>query len=80
MTVNQETIDKILDFIKQYTETEGIAPSLKEIAVGCYISYGTVVRYLDILQAQGVIKRDANKARSVRIIQQQSEKGSNYRS
>lgn len=80
MTVNQETIDKILDFIKQYTETEGIAPSLKEIASGCYISYGTVVRYLDILQAQGVIKRDANKARSVRIIQQQSEKGSNYRS
>lgn len=74
MTLNTEIADNMLDFIEQYVEAEGMAPSLREIADGCYVSYATVVRYLDILQAQGCIKRDPHKARSVRILQRRSKK------
>lgn len=59
---------KVYDFIKYYLEAHrGYAPSIREIAHGAYLGRSTVMRHLDKLEAWGLITREPNKARSIRL-------------
>ena len=59
--------EEIYSFIKEYISENGMSPSFREIGKSCFISQPTVVRYLDILEAQGRILRLSGVARSLRI-------------
>ena len=60
--------EEIYAFIKEYISTNGISPSFREIGDGCFVSQPTVVRYIDILEAQGRILRLSGVARSLRLV------------
>ena len=62
------TLQNLYEFISQYIEGNGFAPSLREISAGCYLGRSTVLRYLTILEARGRILRQDGKARSIRIV------------
>lgn len=59
--------DKIYTFLVNFIEENRFSPSIREIASGCFINVATVIRYLDILEANGRIERTIGKARSIRI-------------
>ncbi len=63
-----DTTESVYAFIRNYIETEGYAPSQREIAKGCYLSVGNVVRYLDKLEARGLLYREPNRPRSIRLL------------
>jgi DNA-binding MarR family transcriptional regulator len=63
-----QTTDTVYRFIVEYMNAhDGLAPSQREIADGCYIARSAVVRHLDKLEAWGRIIHEPNKARSIRL-------------
>ncbi|TNF45968.1 transcriptional repressor LexA [bacterium] len=59
---------QLLDFIMEYTEREGYAPSQREIAHALgFRSLGTVQNYLVRLEREGFIERDWNARRGIRV-------------
>ena len=65
----QPILDEIVDFIRDYSDEYGFAPSLREIGDHCHIGRTTVSRYLDKLVIQGRITRMAGRARSLHVIE-----------
>ncbi|HWA51882.1 MAG TPA: transcriptional repressor LexA [Patescibacteria group bacterium] len=60
---------QILDFIKQHIETEGSAPTLRQIADALNVSsLATVHEHLQTLEAKGLIKREHGKTRAIELI------------
>jgi len=59
----------ILNFIRQYHEERGVAPTHREIcdAFG-FSSFGTVYKHLSLLQKKGLIRRDWNQKRGVELV------------
>lgn len=59
-----------LAFIAKFCEqNNGTSPSLAEIAIGIgTTSKGSISRYLDILENDGLIRRTKHRARSIQII------------
>ncbi len=55
-------------FIAVFIDEHGYAPSLRQIAQACFTSHGNVVRYLDLLEARGVIEREMGQARALRLL------------
>lgn len=61
---------RILDFIIEFQEREGISPTHKEICEEFgYSSYGTVHKHLKLLTEKGYIKRAWNQKRGVQVVQ-----------
>ena len=59
---------QILDFIKQYIQSKGSAPTLRQIADAIGVSsLATVHEHLQTLQLKGLIKRKAGKVRSIEL-------------
>lgn len=57
---------QILGFIKQYIQSNGTAPTLRQIAEAIGVSsLATVHEHLQALEAKGLIKRKAGKMRSI---------------
>lgn len=55
-TMNQEKIERLADFIRQYTrDNNGSAPSLSEIMECMSMSRSTAYRYILELEKQGVV-------------------------
>jgi repressor LexA len=66
----------MLDFILQYRESNGYAPSQHEIARHFgFSSLGTVQNYLVRLERQGAIQKDWNSRRGTQVLIRPSEKG-----
>lgn len=65
---NPETLEVVFDFITDYIQREGISPSQREIARGCFITPPTVLRYLDLLEAQNRIHRVRGVARGIHLV------------
>lgn len=63
---------RVYAFIRAYFEEHGFAPSLRDIGEACYMSPSNVVRYLDKLEAQGLISRELSKPRSIAILEEKS--------
>ncbi len=64
----------VYDFIRDFFGEHGYSPTLREIAVACYMSTTTVVRYLDKLCAAGRISRELQKPRSIALLDLQHER------
>ncbi len=61
---------QIIDFIQEFTDDNGYAPSYREI--GQYFglsSTATVAEHVQALQEKGYLKTDPNEARSIEIIE-----------
>jgi repressor LexA len=59
----------ILEFIKSATESQGYAPSMREIAEGAGLASPASVKYqLDILEEKGFIRRDENRGRAMEVV------------
>lgn len=63
----QSNIEVIYDFIAHYMHQHQRPPTIREIATACYVGTGTVVRYLDKLEAKGWITREEGKARGIML-------------
>jgi repressor LexA len=60
---------EILDFIREYRQDKGIAPTHREICERFgYSSYGTVYKHLKLLQQKGFLKRDWNQKRGIELL------------
>jgi len=60
---------QILDFIKQYIQANGSAPTLRQIADAIGVSsLATVHEHLSTLELKGLIKRKPGKTRSIEIV------------
>jgi len=59
----------ILDFIKSSTESQGYAPSMREIGDAAGLASPASVKYqLDILTEKGFIRRDENRGRAMEVV------------
>lgn len=62
---------EIYDFIKQYIQKVGTAPTLKQIAEAMGLSsLATVSEHLDALEKKGLIERLFGEARGIRILEE----------
>ena len=66
---HQPSVLAVYEFIRDYIEEFNFAPTQREIAEGCLLTRGTIVRYLDRLEALGVVTREMGKARSITLIE-----------
>ncbi len=65
---------EILDFITQSIEVNGYAPSYREIAKAFSLgSVATVAEHVETLVAKGFLKKNANSARSLQLIEEDFE-------
>lgn len=60
-----ETLETVYAFLEAFMVDHGYAPSLREISARCFIGRSTVIHYLDRLEAQGRLRREEGKARSI---------------
>jgi repressor LexA len=59
----------ILDFIKTSSESQGYAPSMREIGEASGLNSPASVKYqLDILEEKGFIRRDADRGRAMEVV------------
>jgi len=59
----------ILDFIKTATESQGYAPSMREIGDAAGLASPASVKYqLDALEEKGFIRRDENRGRAMEVV------------
>jgi repressor LexA len=62
--------EKLLQFISDYMEKNGIPPTQQEIAAGVKLKSRSVVNYhLDSLEKEGLIRRLPNTERGIRLVQ-----------
>ncbi|GAB1422532.1 hypothetical protein MASR2M15_27660 [Anaerolineales bacterium] len=66
---NEQTTRAVYDFIAAYIGINEISPSVREIGEGTYMSHSNVFRYLERLEAKGLIQRKEGCARSIRILE-----------
>lgn len=59
----------ILNFIRDFQKSRGIAPTHREICDHFgFSSYGTVYKHLSLLEKKGLIRRDWNQKRGVEVV------------
>jgi repressor LexA len=69
-----DTRSRILDFIGRFLDERGYAPTVRDIARGCNISTPSVVQYhLNMLEEQGLIRRDPEVFRSIQLVERKQE-------
>jgi len=60
---------QILDFISDFIEEKGYAPSVRDVVEGCGISSSSVAQYhLNVLEHKGYIRRDREVSRSIGLV------------
>lgn len=61
--------DKVLDFIRTYTNEHGWAPNYREIGEGVGIkSTSNVAYWIAKLEKAGRVVRESHKARTIRVV------------
>ena len=65
---HRQLLDAIFAFMCKYQHETGFPPSLREIGKTFYMSPGTIMRYLDKMEAQGWITREWGKARGITLL------------
>ncbi len=58
---------QVLDFLRQYTARERIAPTLDEIARHFGVSRVTIHEHLGALERKGALRRDRSRARGIEL-------------
>jgi repressor LexA len=68
---------EILDFIKSSVDSQGYAPTMREIGAAVGLTSSASVKYqLDILEDKGLIRRGDNSGRALEVVVPDSELGS----
>ena len=63
----------ILEFIRDFQKSRGIAPTHREICDHFgFSSYGTVYKHLSLLEKKGLIRRDWNQKRGVELVEKEA--------
>jgi repressor LexA len=63
------TRQKILDYIHEFVDDRGYAPTVRDILKGCSLSSTAVVQHhLNILEREGIIHRDPEVFRSIQLL------------
>lgn len=66
--MNTTNTKAVYDFIQHYLDVhDGYPPSIRDIAGEVYIGHSTVLRHLDKLEAWGLIRREPQRPRSIRL-------------
>ena len=65
--MSEKLLATVYEFIKQYTDYVGVAPTLREIAEGCHISLGSVLDALSLLESRGWIEREEGEGSLIKI-------------
>lgn len=64
---------RVLEYVSRYSQERGFPPSLREIGESLGMPYVSAVRgHLAALEKKGYIRKDAEKARSIRVLQSPS--------
>lgn len=64
-----QTRERILNFIRDFIDERGYAPTVRDILKGCFISSTAVVQHhLNILEREGHIHRDPEVFRSIQLL------------
>jgi repressor LexA len=67
---------EILDFIKSSVDSQGYAPTMREIGAAVGLTSSASVKYqLDILEEKGLIRRGDNSGRAIELVIPDSELG-----
>ena len=67
---------EILDFIKSSVDSQGYAPTMREIGTAVGLASSASVKYqLDILEDKGLIRRGDNSGRALEVVVPDSELG-----
>ena len=57
--VNEGTVEKVLDYIKDFQKKEGRSPSYRQIMRDCSLNcLATAQKYVSVLQTRGAIEKD----------------------
>lgn len=65
---------EILDYVTQYIEVHGYAPSYREIAEAFKLgSVATVAEHVETLVAKGLLQKNENEARSLQLVKHTEE-------
>ena len=64
-TKNMELIHRIEEFIVAFQRSNGVSPTIAEIAEGTGTSHSNAGRYLEYMRGNGIIDYDRNKRRSI---------------
>ena len=68
------TRERILNYIRQFLDEKGYAPTVRDIAKGCNISTPSVVQHhLNKLEDEGHIRRDPTVFRSIQLTDRKME-------
>lgn len=62
-------MELIYAFICRHWKQFGYGPTLREISLACFTSRPNIYRYLDKLQAKGLITHESGKARSIALVE-----------
>src|SRR5688572_3289754 len=63
----------ILEFIREFQKSRGVAPTHREICDHFgFSSYGTVYKHLSLLEKKGLIRRDWNQKRGVEVVEKET--------
>ena len=64
---------EILDFLKSSVESQGYAPTMREIGAAVGLTSSASVKYqLDILEEKGLIRRGDNSGRAIELVDRKS--------
>ncbi|MDH5363650.1 MAG: transcriptional repressor LexA [Dehalococcoidia bacterium] len=67
-----ETREKMLEFIRDFIEDRGYAPTVRDIMRGCSLSSTSLVQHhLNILEREGRIRRDPEVFRSIQLVEKE---------
>lgn len=72
--LSEEMTEKVFRYICEYSRRHGLPPSYKKIAAHLGVTVSTVRRYLDVLEARGMIYREDNGKPAIRIISNGNER------
>ena len=73
MSRNPDTRLRVLNFIRQFFDERGYAPTVRDIVRGCNISTPSVVQHhLNMLEKTGLIARDPSVFRSIQLKERKS--------
>ena len=70
---------EVLDYITQYIEVQGYAPSYREIAEAFHLgSVATVADHVETLVTKGLLKKNDNSARSLQLVKKEDFEEDRY--
>lgn len=70
---NHPDMARVYDFLKQYMDKTGFAPTQREISETCKMSRASVLLQLSKLEAWGYIEREPGVARGIRLLKQDKD-------